>query len=279
MAVKTGISSLSEGRSDLLKIDPRKLHIKSGWNTRDMNSPDNIEHVDMLAKSIAEVGVKVPLKAYWEDGKAWVTSGHCRHAAAIRAIEVYKADLKTVPVQIEDRYGNEADRLFGQIVDNQGKPFTSLEQAKVFKKLIDLGWQQNDIAKKAGITASRVSQILDLLTMPEGVKAMVIAGNVSPTMAMQTVKEQGATAAETALKAGLEAAKAEGKTKVKPSHMEPAQEPSGSNWEPAQPVKVNLRTLIKEVLDATDVNDSGEDEVILTMSNETWKKLRDGVDW
>lgn len=278
MAVKTGISSLSEGRSDLLKIDPRKLHIKENWNTRDMNSPENIEHVDQLARSIAEVGVKVPLKAFWEDGKAWVTSGHCRHAAAIRAIEVYKSELKTVPVQIEDRYANEADRLFGQIVDNQGKPFTALEQAKVFKKLIDLGWQQGDIAKKAGITASRVSQILDLLTMPEGVKAMVVAGNVSPTMAMQTVKEQGATAAETALKAGLEAAKAEGKTKVKPSHLEPTEAPSG-NWEPAQPVKVNLRTLIKEVLDATDVNDSGDDVVVLTMPYDQWKRLRDGVDW
>lgn len=280
MATKSGVASLAEGRSDLLKIDPRKLHIKEGWNTRDMNSPENIEHIDTLAKSIAEIGVKVPLKVYWEDGKAYITSGHCRHAAAIRAIEVYKSELKTVPVQIEDRYSNEADRIFGQIVDNQGKPFTALEQAKVFKKLIDLGWQQGNIAKKAGITASRVSQILDLLTMPEGVKAMVIAGNVSPTMAMQTVKEQGPTAAETALKAGLEAAKAEGKTKVKPSHMEtaPVSAP-GDNWEPAQPVKVNLRTLIKEVLDATDVNDSGDDVVVLTMPYEQWKRLRDGVDW
>lgn len=263
---KTGITSLSEGRSDLLKIDPRKLHIKEGWNLRDMSAPDTVEHIDMLAQSITEIGVQVPLRAYWEDGKAYITSGHCRLKAALRAIEIYKAELKTVPVQIEDRYANEADRILGQITHNSGKPFTSLEQAKVFKKLLDLGWQQDAIAKKVGISASRVSQILDLLTLPEPVKAMVVAGNVSPTLAVQTVAQNGSKA-EQVLKAGLVEAQAEGKTKVTAANL------TGESR------KVNIRTLLKEFLDSSDVDDDAEDFVVIKAPNDLWKKLRDESGW
>lgn len=267
---KTGLSSLSEGRSDLLKIDPRKLTVKQGWNTRDMADPANIEHVDTLAKSISEIGVKVPLICYWEDGKAYVSSGHCRLAGALRAIEVYKADVKTVPVIIDDRYSNDADRIFGQIIHNEGKPFTQLEKAKVYKKLLDLGWEQGDIAKKEGVSQGRVSQILDLLRMPEPVKAMVVAGVVSPSLAAQVVAAAPTpTAAETALKAGLEAAKAEGKDKIKPAHLE--------GTTAAQ--KPNLRTIIHEALDSSDVDDDATDFVVIKMPQEQWAKLRDSSGW
>ncbi len=266
MTTKTGITSLSQGRSDLLKIDPRQLHIKAGWNLRDMSAADTVEHIDMLAQSIAEIGVQVPLRAYWEDGKAWITSGHCRLAGAIKAINVYKAELKTVPVQIEDRYANEADRILGQIVHNSGKPFSQLEQAKVFKKLVDLGWQQGDIAKKIGISASRVSQVLDLLTLPQAVKAMVSAGTVSPTLAVATVSVNGSQA-EQVLKAGLESAKADGKSKVTAANL------SGDSR------KANIRTIIKDCLDSSDVDDDASEFVVIKMPTEKWKLLRDESGW
>ena len=259
---KSGVASLSQGRSDVFRVDPRQLHIKSNWNTRDMTDPSNVEHVDMLSKSIAEIGVLKPLVVHWSDGKAYVSDGHCRLMAAIRAIEVYKADIKSVPVISDDRYSNEADRIFGQIVHNQGKPFSQLEQAKVFKKLVDLGWQQGDIAKKAGISAGRVSQILELLTMPEPVKTMVTNGHVSATMAMQTVKSVG-TEAEQKLKAGLEAAKAEGKTKVKPVHMEGVGDQ-----------KKQLRTIVVDAFEYSDVDDEAEDFVIIKMPMNQWELLR-----
>lgn len=259
---KSGIVSLSEGRSDLLKIDPRNLNIKPGFNFRDMNSPDNIEHVDELARSIAEIGVKVPLICYWEDGKAWVSSGHCRHAAAIRAIEVYKAPLETVPVQIEERHSNEADRIFGQITYNKNNPFTDLEKAKVFKKLLDLGWQQNDIASKSGMTASRVSQILAVLTAPVAVQGMISKGEVSSTLAMQVVKSEGSKA-EQILKDGLEGAKADGKTKVTASNL------TGTP-------RANLKKLLTEVLDQSDINDSSE-VVVIRMSEEDYASLLEAI--
>ena len=261
---KTGLASLSQGRSDLFNVDPRQLHIKQGWNNRDLTDPSNIEHIDMLARSIAEIGVKKALVVYWEDGKAYVSDGHCRLHAAIRAIEVYKAEIKTVPVVTDDRYANEADRIFGQIVHNQGKPFSQLEQARVCKKLVDLGWSQNDIAKKAGMSAGRVSQLLELLTAPEGVKNLITNGHVSATLAMNVVKNApSGTIAEQQLKAGLEQAKSEGRTKIKPSHLEGAGEP-----------RKQLKTVVVDFLDSGDIDDTQEDMVIIKVPYENWEELR-----
>src|ERR1700674_5839547 len=100
----TGIKSLAQGRTDVFKVDPRVLVIKDGWNSRDFNDPENLEHVDNLAQSIAAVGVKQPLTVFFENGKCYVSDGECRLRGAMRAIEHYKADLRTVPVQTEDRY-------------------------------------------------------------------------------------------------------------------------------------------------------------------------------
>jgi len=263
MAKTTGLASLAEGRSDMFRVDPRKINIKAGWNGRDMSAPENQEHVDQLARSIAEVGVKEPITVYWENNQAYVSDGHCRLLGAMRAIEHYKCEtLKTILVKSEDRHSNEADRIFSQILRNSGKPFTQLEQAKVFKRLLDLGWQQQDIAKKAGLSNGRVSQILDLLTLTEAVKNMVIAGQVSPTMAVQTVKAASTpTAAEEALKNGWATAQAAGATKVKPSHMEGE-------------VKINVAKAVKDAFEYADVDDSDDEVVVVKFPVDKFEVIR-----
>lgn len=262
MAKTTGIASLAQGRSDMFRVDPRQINIKPSWNSRDMSAQENLDHVDMLARSIAEVGVKEPLTVHWEDNRIWVVDGHCRLLGALRAIDTYKAELKTILVKSEDRTSNDADRIFSQIVRNCGKPFTQLEQAHVFKRLVDLGWTQQDIAKKAGLSSGRVSQILDLLTLPQGVKAMVTAGQVSPTMAVQTVKAAATpTAAEAALKNGWATAQATGATKVKPSHMEGE-------------VKINVKAAVKEAFEFADVDDSDDEVIVVKFPADKWEVIR-----
>jgi ParB/RepB/Spo0J family partition protein len=269
---ETGLKSIAEGRTDIYKVDPRKLNVKQGWNSRDFADPANQEHIQTLAASIAEVGVLEPLTVYWEDGKAWIEDGECRYRAAIHAIDVLKADVKTVPVKGGERYANEADRLFSQEVRNSGKAFTILEKAKLYKRLLGLGWQQGDIAKKAGITPARVSQILDYNTLPEGVKTMVLTNQVAPSTAMATVKAEG-TAAEQKLKAGLAVAKAEGKTKVMQKHVETAAANNGQAATPTEP-KQNIRTAIIDFFDSSDVDDSDDSIVVIKVPMENWEIIR-----
>lgn len=265
---KSGLASISEGRSDIHRIAPRNINIRSGWNSRDLKDPSNIEHIEMLAKSIAEVGVLEPLTVNWEDGKAWLEDGECRLRAALYAIEFLHAEIKTVPCKTGDRYANEPDRLFSQQLRNAGKPFTILEQAKLFKRLLALGWQQGDIAKKAGMSAARVSQILDFNTMPEGVKTMVQNGQVAPTTAMAVVKAEG-TKAEAALQQGWAQATSEGKGKVTVAHVATATGGAATGA-----VKVNVKAAMKECFEYAKIDDEDGEIVVIQLPVEHWEIIR-----
>lgn len=269
MSKATGIASIAEGRSDIHRVNPRLLQIEPGWNVRDFNDPDTIEHVDMLAQSIAEKGVEEPITVVWKDGKAFIRNGECRFRATIRAIEHYKAEIKTVPVKAEDRYASPEDQLLSQFTRNSGKPFTSMEMGVLFKRLLGHGWQAVDIAKKAGISPARVSQILDLQTMPTQVKAMVSAGQVSASLAAKTVKEHNPQVAVQILQDAVAEATANGASKVKPSHVEAA-----APKPPAKTGTVDLKTVIKEAFEASDIDNSGSGDVVITMPNNQWELIR-----
>jgi ParB-like chromosome segregation protein Spo0J len=138
-----------------------------------------------------------------------------------------------------------------------------MEQAKIFKKLLDMGWQQGEIAKKVGMSNGRISQILDLLTMPPSVQSAVIAGTISASLAQQTVKAaETPVAAAVALQAAVDKATEEGR-KVKPADVA------------AQP---NLRTVLKNAFDNSDVDCSEETltqgSVVITMPIEDFEKVR-----
>lgn len=276
MAEETGLKSISEGRSDIHKINPKLLNVKPSWNGRDFNEPSNLEHVAQLALSIAEIGVKEPLTVVWEEGKAWLVDGECRLRATILAIK-QGADIKTIPCKVEERYANEADRLFSQIIRNAGKPFSQMESAKVFKRLLDMGWQQNDIAKKSGISPARVSQVLDLLTMPEPIKQMVTNGQVSSSLAVKTLTEHNPAKAVQVLQDAVAVANSEGKAKALPKHIEvPATKPG------KKPRDLGIEKTVFEafeyaLVDDNQINDQGEAVVVVTFPVEQWELIRQAL--
>ncbi len=261
MAKTTGIAQFSQGKSEVFKIDPRLLVIEINWNTRD-DSAELLEHIDQLAQSIAEIGVRKPIEIKLIDGKLIVRDGHCRTRAVMRAIEHYKANIKTVPVISVDRYANDADLILNQVISNSGKPLTIMEEARVYKKLLDMGWQQGDIAKKVGKSNGRISQILSLLEMPASVQAQVSAGAVSASLAQSVVKAAETPAqASQALTEAVAVAKKEGR-KVKPSDV-------GNK---------NGMTVIKDAFENSEIDNSEEDKegiVFITMPLEDFQKIRE----
>lgn len=267
MAAKnTGIAQFSQGKSDVHKVDPRKLFIDPSDDYREMTA-DLEAHIDELARSIAEIGVKKPIEVKLEDGKLVVKEGRCRTRAAMRAINHYKANLVAVPVISVDRYANEADLILNQVVGNSGKEFAPIEQARIFKKLLDMGMSQSDIVKRTGKTAGRVSQILDLLNMPTAVQNAVAAGTVSASLAQQVVKaaETPAQASQQIVKA-VETAKSEGR-KVKPVDV-------GAS--------AGLYAMMKQAFEDSDIDCSAEivneGVVNITMPVENWNAVRKALE-
>jgi ParB/RepB/Spo0J family partition protein len=269
------LKDLSSGRTDVYKIDPRIIQIKEGWNSRDMSDPANQAHIDELSKSIAEVGVKRPLTVVMEGNVPFLTDGECRLRATLLAIK-NGADIKTVPVTGEDRYANEADRIFSQILLNSGKPLTGIEQAKVFKRLLDLGWKQNEIASKAGISGGRVSQLLELLTLPVVLQKFITEGKASASMVLSTFKKHNGDVALTVaeLSGAVAVAEKQGRTRAMPKDTEEGGEGTSGHAKPAK--SQAIKALLKEIIEqasADDRIDDTENMVTISMPDDQYRSI------
>lgn len=186
------LAFLATNRTDVFLVPPYLLKIKAGWNKRVASDPANLEHVDNLARSIAVKGVEQPLTVYLEGSDVFVSDGHCRLLAVFRAIEVYGAEIKAIPVK-QQKYTNDADRVLNQIVLNSGKPLTILEMGAVMVELTGFGWTSQQIADKIGsISRIRVDQILKLYAeSTDGIKSMIATGSVTATTAAAVLRDAG----------------------------------------------------------------------------------------
>jgi ParB family chromosome partitioning protein len=218
------LKTLADRSSDLFHIDPRILKVKPGLNARTMDAEDTREHIEWLATSIAETGVRNPLEVFSEGDEVYVVHGHCRLAATMLAIS-RGVEIKTVPCIAEPRGTNEVDRILNQNVDNTGKPLTPLEAGANIKRAAALGWTVSQIAKKLGKSISYVSQALDFQSAPSEVHQAVAAGSISATLAAQTLRNQGPVSGTAAI-AEAATAKAQGRKRATARNLRPLRPPT-----------------------------------------------------
>lgn len=264
-------------RKEFYQIDPRKLQIKPDWNSRDFTDPTNLAHIEDLAKSIAENGVREPLKVYLEGDVPYVTNGECRLRAVMMLIE-RGTDIKAVPVLAEDKLANEADRLFTQFISNSGKPFGPIENAKLFKRLLDMGWQQNDVAKRTGFSGGRVSQLLQLLTLPVVLQKFITDGRASASMVLATYKKHNEDVALTVaeLTGAVAIAEAEGRKRAMPKDTE------GGGEKKDKATKSSLKNHMRELVErayADERIDDTEAMVTMSLSEGDWAELMEMIDY
>ncbi len=267
-------------RKEYYFLDPRKLQIKGDWNSRDFSDPSNIAHVKDLAESIAENGVREPLKVYLENDIPYVTNGECRLRAVMMLIE-RGVDIKAVPVMAEDRLANEADRLFTQFISNSGKPFGPIENAKLFKRLLDMGWLQQDIAKKTGFSGGRVSQLLELLRLPIVLQKFITEGKASANMVLSTWKKHNEDVALTVaeLTGAVATAEAQGRKRAMPKDTEGNGEGGeGKSSAGRASLKKHLKAMIERAYASEKIDDS-ENEVTWTVSEGDWAELMEMIDY
>jgi len=269
-------------RSEYYQIDPRKLQIRADWNSRDFSDPSNMEHVEALAKSIAEIGVREPMKVYLEGDVPYVTNGECRLRAVMLCIE-RGVNIPSVPVMAEDRFANDADRLFTQFVSNSGKAFTAIENAKLFKRLLDLGWQQTDIAKKTGFSGGRVSQLLELLRLPVILQKFITEGKASASMVLNTFKKHNEDVALTVaeLSGAVAVAEKDGRKRAMPKDTGGEGGEGGgkgSKGEGRSSLKKHLKALVEKAYAEERIDDT-ESMVTMSLSEGDWAELMEMIDY
>jgi len=217
-----GIKSIAERRTDVFWLNPLYIAETPGWNVR-YDNQDLRDHIRFLADSIKEIGVKQPLTVYMEGDVPTVTDGHCRLMAVNLAISE-GADIKSIPVRVEEKYSNIADRALSMLVRNSGKPLEAREKAKAVKLLIDFGWPMKDICAKTGFSPSKVQDFIALLSASPVVNEMIDKGEVSPTTAARAIRKHGNKGGEEKLQEAVDKAKDEGKVKASINDVLPSED-------------------------------------------------------
>jgi ParB/RepB/Spo0J family partition protein len=259
MAKTTGLASLSQRSSAIEYIDPRVIKVRDNWNDRDFTNPENAQYVEDMCASIIEGGVKEPLTVTMHKGEVWLEHGECRLRGAMLAIERGTTGI-LVPVKSEEKFQNEVDKLVSHRLRNSGKPFTVFEDAAFFKRLYDHGLSEEIIARKCNISKAQVTRILEFNTVGKVGKDAVLNGEASASLVLEATKELGSEAEQALLK-GLKEAKKSGK-KLKPDQV------PGLN-------RVNIKTAVKDAFEYAHIDDSAENEVVITMPMDKWDVIKD----
>lgn len=179
-------------RSDALRVDPRQLKVTDGYNVRDFTTPQAQEALAILKESIREEGgVLVPLEVRKVGEDIHIVSGHRRHRAVMELI-AEGVEIETVPAVTEAKTTNDAERILRLIMHNAGEPLSMLEKAEVVRRLINMGWDRDKIAKRLGYkTPQSIANFEMLLAAPEVIKQAIREQEISPSTAVELVRQHG----------------------------------------------------------------------------------------
>lgn len=189
-----GLKEISTGRKDIFVIPVKEISVREGWNARDIETPENQEHVVSLALSIKEMGVLNPILIEKDGDNIYVIDGHCRFAAVKYANENLGAEIVVIPCRVVDKHFSAEDRYVMQLVANSGKQLSAFEAGNNCKQLLAWGWSESDIARKIGKSVATVRNYVEAANLPASVRQEVNAGNVSVSDARALVREGGAEA-------------------------------------------------------------------------------------
>ena len=140
--------------------------------------PDNLRqdaNGDDLVASIQAYGILTPLNVIGDgQGGYTINAGHRRLDGAL------KAGLVSVPCMVDDEIDSDTHVAFAMLIENlQRADLTPVEVARGFKRLVDLGVKQKEIAGHIGVSTSMVSRRLTLLKLPDEALDRVHTGDLA----------------------------------------------------------------------------------------------------
>lgn len=217
-SIKGAMRALEAPSRDLWQIDPTKLRVIEGFNPRVMNET-YVAHIRSIADSIKTEGFyqDQPLAGYVavENGETvvYIYSGHTRLKSTLLAISE-GAEVPRVPVSISQAGLSMDDMTVGLIRGNGGKELTFYESAIVCKRLLKMGFEEDEIVRRTGLSLPSLASRMRLMAAPLKLREMVGNNALSATLAMDLLAQHGDKALEKFEEAKEVADKA-GKTKVR----------------------------------------------------------------
>lgn len=144
-------------------ILPNRFQPRLAFDEKELNE---------LANSIVKYGVIQPIVLRSIGSKYEIIAGERRYKATVLA------GLKTIPAIINNTDDNTSAEI--ALLENlQRKNLTVIEEAQSFKKLLDRGFIQDEIATKLGISQSSIANKLRLLNLPKKVQDALLHNKIS----------------------------------------------------------------------------------------------------
>lgn len=171
-------------RKDIYSVPFLQLAIVPDFNLRiDMGD------LKELAASIAENGIKVPMRGYKKDGLYYITDGHRRYEAMKYLHKKGYSELEAMFI-CEPKGYTEEQRTLDIILANDGKKLSLLEEAYVFDRMRGFGWTVKEIAKGAAKSTTHVDNCLNLLNAPVELLDRIIAGELSASLVIEQLRKK-----------------------------------------------------------------------------------------
>jgi ParB-like chromosome segregation protein Spo0J len=171
------------------KIPIENLVVKADWNDR-----IDFGDIDELAEGILANGGTDPIYVDIMKGTldAVITDGERRYMAYLKLIKDGHTHewLKWMYAFNNSREMNTVDRMVKKLTTNNGKHFEAYEEAMAYKKLMDEGLSQADIAKRVGKNRMHVSNRIVLSTITAIEKDFVESKLISVTEWVKLAKKE-----------------------------------------------------------------------------------------
>lgn len=144
-------------------ILPNRFQPRLAFDEKELNE---------LSNSIVKYGVIQPIVLRQMGDKYEIIAGERRFKATVLA------GLKTIPAIINNTDDNTSAEI--ALLENlQRKNLTVIEEAQSFKKLLNKGFTQEDIANKLGISQSSIANKIRLLNLPKKIQDALLYNKIS----------------------------------------------------------------------------------------------------
>ncbi len=134
--------------------------------------------IEELAADIQRNGLlQAPKGRRMADGRVQLQYGH-RRLRAVRHL-----GWRTMPVEIQSIVEDRDMAIRAWVENHNRQDFSALDQAKYFRRLMDDGWTQQQIADQLGLARPTISNAVRLLKLPDDIQTQVAANGLSARQA------------------------------------------------------------------------------------------------
>lgn len=225
-SVSAAMRSVEAKKGTLWKVPRKNIRVIAGFNVRE-RTEKYLRHIESIKNSMIRDGwlESEPIDGFCavvqEDGKdvevVYVIGGHTRLEAHDLAVAAGRS-IPYIPVVISQANMSMVDLTVRIWSGNNAMPLSPYEMSKLVKRLVDLKCPEAEVAKRLDVTGQTVRDMLVLASAPSQVHERVAAGTMSPTLAVEMMREHGPRVVEE-VEAAVRRAAAEGKDRFTRKHV------------------------------------------------------------